>query len=193
MAYGANILTNSSAETQDTTGWTVTPNGSVTVLENQTSDTRYIPFPDDRDKWTTWEHQLALFGAAGDYCFLFASDVDSEMSQILYASDIGAQPVSFQLIGKYKLSDMQELWDTNVLGMIQLQINYTDTTNDYFIIPCIKGATHDDRNLINFWILVTNVCTVDASKTLNYVKVVAKTINCSNILNIDYIELRKEV
>jgi hypothetical protein len=191
MAYGANILVNSSAETQDTSGWTVTPAGSVTVAENQTSSTRYIPYPDSRDKWFNEEHILSLFGPAGDYCFSFSSI--AQMEQILYASDVGTQPNSFQFIAKYKLLSAQELWDTNVLATINLTINYTDGTSDYFIIPCIKGATHKDRNLINFWIIVYNICTVNANKTLNYVKVIAKTINCNNILNIDYIELRKEV
>ena len=115
------------------------------------------------------------------------------MYQILLASDVGAQPVTFEFIAKFKLSNAQELWDTAVLGIIQLQINYTNGTNDYFIIPCVKGATHDSRNLIDFWLLVTNICAVEASKTLNYVKVVAKTIDCVNVLNIDYIELRKEI
>jgi hypothetical protein len=191
VAYSSNILTNPGAETQDISGWIVTPHSSISIIENQTTETRYIPFPDDRDKWLDETHILTLVGNAGDYCFRFLPT--AQMEQIMYASDIGVQPVSFQLIGKYKLEQPQNAWDTSVLASISLTIYYTDGTKDYFIIPCIKGATHADRSLINFWILVYAVCTVDADKTLDYVKVIAKTVDCSQILNIDYIELRKEV
>ena len=191
MVWSANLLINPSAETQDTTGWTLTPLDSVTVVENQTLETRYVPFPDDRDKWFDETHILTLLGAAGDYCFRF--EETAQMDQILYASDIGTQPLSFQFIGKYKLEQPQNAWDTNILATISLTIYYTDGTNDCFIIPCIKGATHIDRNLINWWLLTINVCIVNALKTLDYIKVTAKTVGCIQILNIDYIELRKEV
>jgi len=365
MAWDDNILVNPSAETQDTTGWVVDPVGSVTVAENQTVGTRYVPFPDSRDKWFNEEHILKLLGPAGDYCFKF--EEDAQMSQIIYASDIGGgviidsysesnadgsfgltdavtnhicgvgqsftgleivlkscmlymkktnsptgpiyikiyahtgvfgtsslptgaalavsdpieastlpvasqlinftfsgvnkislvngtkyvvtieyanglygtnsvvcgrdasspshagscsvystsggwttyntrdlcfylygdglatQPAHLQLIGKYKLEQPQNKWDTNVLGTIGLNIYYTDGTNDQFLIPCVKGAEHEDRNLINWWILVYAVCAVTATKTLDYVKVTAKTASCSQLLNIDYMELRMEV
>ena len=191
MAWGSNLLINQSAETNDTTGWVITPIGTVVATENVTASTRYIPFPDSRDKWISNEHTLSLFGPSGDYCFRF--DPTAQMEQILYASDVGSQPVNFQLIGKYKLEQPQYLWDVNVLGMITLTIYYTDGTSDYFIIPCVKGVTHIDRNLSNWWIIVYNICAVTPNKTLSYVKVTAKTINCSQIVNIDYIELRKEV
>ena len=74
-----------------------------------------------------------------------------------------------------------------------LILYYTDGTKDSFIIPCIKGVTHADRTLINNWIIVYNTCAVNALKTLDYAKVIAKTVDCDNILNIDYMELRKEV
>jgi hypothetical protein len=115
------------------------------------------------------------------------------MIQILYASDIGEQPANLQLIGKFKLLQPQNSWDTDVSATISLVIYYTDGTKDYFIIPCIRGATHTDRTLVNNWLIVYNTCEVNADKVLDYVKVIAKTVNCDNILNIDYIELRKEV
>jgi len=78
---------------------------TVDVIENTTVATRYIPFPDDRDKWIDKNHILSLNGNAGDYCFQLG--VNSEMMQILYASDIGAQPANLQLIGKFKLDKLR--------------------------------------------------------------------------------------
>lgn len=192
MAYGSNILTNPSAETQDTTGWTITPVGSITVEENTTIGVEYIPIVDEREEWSSQKQSFMAVGAAGDYCFVFASDGDALMTQILYASDIGSQPVSFQLTCRFKFINQQDSWDNTVLGFAQLKIAYSDTTFDYFLIPFVKGVEHEDRYLYDFWVFVQNVCAVNADKTLTYVEVSARSSDCVNILHIDYIELRKE-
>jgi hypothetical protein len=192
MSYGANILINPSAETQDTTGWTIDPVGSVIVEENITDETRYIPFADDYEQWTDLQHLFILKGAAGDYCFVFASDGDAEMSQILYASDIGAQPTTFQVICKFKLDNEQNRWDNTVFGFSTLKISYDDSTFDYFHIPFVVGIKTSTRYLTNFWVLVQTICEVNASKTLDYVQVSAKSSDFIYGLKIDYIELRKE-
>lgn len=190
MAYGADILTNGSAETQDTTGWTLV--GDVIVEENTTEETRYIPIVDDRDVWMEEQQTLTLVGPAGDYSFVFASDSDASISQILYASDVGAQPVSFELVCKWKLMLPQDLWDNKVMAMARLKISYTDNSFDYFIIPLVKGVSHSDRTLINNWLIVYSICTVFSGKTISYVEVSAATTSCTKGLHIDYIELRKE-
>jgi hypothetical protein len=193
MTYGLDILINGDAETQDTTGWTITPNGSVTVEENTTLPTQYIAIVDDLEDdldnpWLT----LPLEGPAGDYNFMFESENDITMSQILYASDIGAQPESFQFNCKFKLVKPQDYWDTTVFGFAQLKIEYDDGTFDYFMIPFVKGAEHEDRYVFNFWIVVSTVCTVNVDKTLVSATVAIRSINCNKGLKIEYIELRKE-
>ena len=189
MAYGSNILINPSAETQDTTGWTV---NNVTVEENITSETRYIPIVDAYEKWSEQQHEFILEGAAGDYCFVFASDSDADMYQILYASDIGEQPESFQFNCKFKLINEQPRYDNTVFGFAQLSIAYTDNTFDYFHIPFIIGIKTSSRYLLNYWVLVQAVCEVNSDKTIDYIKISAKSSNFIYGLRIDYMEIRKE-
>ena len=191
MSYGANLLINPSAETQDTSDWTV--NG-VTVEENTTVETTYSHIINDADGWLgQYDHKITLVGAAGDYCFVFASDVDSSMTQILYASDIGATPDSFQFIVSFKLANQQNAWDASVLGRAILEIYYDDGLFDYFTIPLVTGLYHVDRNLVNFWVKTVLVCTMDNTKTIEQITVSIETDNFTQSLNVDYIELRKEV
>jgi hypothetical protein len=193
MAYGDNLLVNPSAETEDMSGWIVTPEDSVTVEENITEETEYLPEVDGHSIWSEQEKIFVLEGPAGDFCFIFASDGDAEMSQILYASDIGTQPESFQFNIKFKLTTEQDLWDNSVLGFSTFKIIYTDNTVDYFLIPLIIGVKSSDRYLFNFWVLVQNICTVDEDKVLDYVEISVKASDFINGLKIDYIELRKEI
>ena len=189
MAYGANILTNPSAETQDTTGWVV---NNVTVEENTTEGTRYIPIVDDYEKWSDQQQEFILEGGAGDYCFVFASDGDADMYQILYASDVGEQPESFQFNCRFKLINEQPRYDNTVFGFAKLAIAYDDNTFDYFHIPFIIGVKTSSRYLLNYWVLVQAVCDVASGKTLEYIKVSAECSDFIYGLRIDYMEIRKE-
>ena len=191
MSYGTNLIVNPSAETQDTSNWTV---DGVTVEENTTVATTYSHIINDADGWLgQYDHKIALVGAAGDYCFVFASDADASMYQILYASDIGATPDSFQFIISFKLANYQNAWDPSVLGKAILKIDYDDGLFDYFTIPLVKGLYHVDRNLTNFWIKTVLVCAMDNTKTIEQITVSIETDNFTQGLYVDYIELRKEV
>jgi hypothetical protein len=123
---------------------------------------------------------------------VFASDNDANMSQVLYASDIGVQPDSFQFNVKFKLSSKQDYWDTSVLGMAKLSIFYTDGTKDDFIIPCIRGVYISDRFLVDFWTMVYTICNVNTEKVLNYVQIYISKTNDSRTMYLDLVELRKE-
>ena len=189
MAYGANLLINPSAETQDTTGWIV---DGVTVEENVTTETTYFHIINDADGWLgEYDHKLTLVGAAGDYSFVFANT--ASMQQVLYASDIGATPDSFQFIISFKLNNQQNAWDASVLGRAILEISYDDGLFDYFTIPLVVGLYHVDRNLFNFWIKTILICTMDNTKTIDQITVSIETDNFTQGLYVDYIELRKEV
>ena len=191
MAYGANLLVNPSAETQDTTGWVV---DGVTVEENTTVATNYSHITNDADGWMgQYDHKISLEGAAGDYCFVFASDADASMQQVLYASDIGATPESFQFIISFKLANAQNAWDPNVLGKAILEIKYDTGLFDYFTTPLVTGLYHVDRNLVNFWLLNTLICDMDTAKTIEQITVSIETDNFTQGLYVNYIELRKEV
>ena len=115
------------------------------------------------------------------------------MYQILYASDIGATPDSFQFIISFKLANQQNAWDPSVLGRAILKIDYNDGLFDYFTIPLVTGLYHVDRNLVNFWVKTVLVCTMDNTKTIEQITVSIETDNFTQSLNVDYIELRKEV
>ena len=188
MPYGSNLITNPSAETMDTTGWVV---DNVTVEENTTLETTYEHILNDEDGWLgEYDHKLTVEGPAGDYAFIFASDSDAYMTQILYASDIGDQPASFQFNCKFKIANAQDTWDPLVKGWAKLDIIYSDNSHDWFFIPFVKGLDHVNRNLFNFWLLVQNVCIVDANKTLVSAEIKIETFDFG--LKVDYIELRKE-
>lgn len=190
MGWGVNLINNPSAETQDTTDWSV---NNVYVEENITSGLKYLPIIDERETWNEDTYKsFAIYGPSGTYCFVFASDNDANMSQVLYASDIGVQPDSFQFNVKFKLSSKQDYWDTSVLGMAKLSIFYTDGTKDDFIIPCIRGVYISDRFLVDFWTMVYTICNVNTEKVLNYVQIYISKISDSRTMYLDLVELRKE-
>jgi hypothetical protein len=193
MAYGANLLLNNSAETQDTTLWVISPLGSVTALEKTTPSASLLSNVDGYETPLPTPFKIMVDGGMGEYAFSFSPLSDITMYQILLASDIGAQPVSFQFNARFKLQIEQELYDNSVNGFVQLEIIYSNSTRDYYIIPFVKGITHINRYLFNNWLISENVCLVDSVKILSSVKVTIRSINCPSNLLVDYIELRKEL
>lgn len=189
MSYGDNLLTNPSAETQDMTGWTY---DSVTVEENFTQATIVDVYIKDLRVTMEPDVYIGIDEASGEYAFVFASDSDAYMTQILYASDVGDQPTTFQFNCKFKMDTAQDPWDNSINGFAKLTIAYDDGTYDYFTIPLVRGLDHVDRNLFDFWLLVQNVCVVDANKTLSSVTVGIYTFEFAQHLRVDYVELRKE-
>jgi len=154
MSYGSNLLTNPSADTQDTSGWTVT---GVTVEENETVRTTYDWGINDAFFWLgDYTHRLVVEGPAGLYHFVL--EASASMEQILYASDIGATPNSFQFIVNFQIPTTQNAWDPNILAKATAKIEYSDSDIDYFQIPLVKGINHEDRNLINFWLHNPLIC-----------------------------------
>lgn len=189
MAYGSNLIINPSAETQDTTGWTVS---GVTVEENITAEITYSHIINDADGWLgEYDHKLTVVGPAGDYAFILEDT--ASMQQILYASDIGATPDSFQFVISFQLITQQNLWDSNVLAKALAKFEYDDGTIDYFMIPLIKGLSHVDRNLFNWWLKTILICAMDNTKIITQVTIKIETLALTDGLKVDYIELRKEI
>lgn len=189
MAYGSNLLINPSAETQDTTGWTVI---GVTVAENQTVRTTYDWGINDAFFWLgDYTHRLIVVGPAGDYHFVL--EASASMEQVLYASDIGSTPNSFQFIASFQIPTAQNAWDPNILAKATARFDYTDGYIDFFQIPLVKGITHKDRNLINFWLYNSLICDMDTAKNISQITVSVETLGLTGGILLDYIELRKEV
>lgn len=193
MAYSGNYLTNPSAETGDTSGWTIVPEGSVTAEEKTEigEELAAIKFlVGDRSGWierpTLLEMQLT-----GAYNFLLASD--ASMSQIVTSGTFGSTPLDFKVTIAYKLVNAQDLWDANVRAKVNIIISYTDGGQDVFVIPCVLGLTYSGRNLANFWIYIESICTIANGKTASQVSVEIETISLQDGLLVDYIELRKNL
>ena len=189
MAWGANLLTNPSAETQDMTGWT---SAGVSTEEKTTVVTYKDVFISDTHVVMDPDVYIGIDGTTGEYAFLFASDSDAYMYQVILASDLAGLPENIQFVCRYKLKIAQNAWDNSVLGYAKLKIAYTDSTFDYFVIPLILGIKDSTRYFTDFWILVSNTCEVDADKTIESLEVRAVADKCVKNLVIDYFELREE-
>lgn len=193
MGYSANYLTNPSAETGDTSGWTISPEGSVTAEEKAEigEELAAIKFLiGDRSGWlerpTLLEMQLT-----GAYNFLLASD--ASMGQIVTSETFGSTPSDFKVTIAYKLVNAQDLWDANVRAKVNIIISHTDGSQDVFVIPCVLGLTYSGRNLANFWIYVESICTIANGKTASQVSIEIGTTSLQDGLLVDYIELRKNL
>ena len=189
MAWGSNLLTNPSAETEDMTGWT---SDGVSTEENTTSAAVANVHVKENDVTINNTVYVGIDGLSGEHSFVFASDTDAYMYQVIYASDIGAQPDNIQFSCNYRLKIQQNSWDNTVMGYAKLKIAYDDGTFDYFIIPLVLGVKTSARYLTDFWVLVRNICEIDADKTLTYAEVRGVANQCENNLLINYYELRKE-
>jgi hypothetical protein len=189
MAWGDNLLTNPSAETQDMTGWTYS---GVSVEEKTTVASVEDVNIAELNVNLGMEVHIGLDGMTGEYGFIFASDADASMYQVIYASDLTGSPENVQFVCRYKLKISQNVWDNSVLGYAKLKIAYDDSTFDYFVIPLILGVKVSTRYYTDFWILVRNTCAVDTDKTIDYLEVRAEADKCTNLLLIDYFELREE-
>ena len=191
MAWDVNLLTNPSAETQDMTGWT--SNGVSTEEKTTVATSKDVYISDTHVVLASEGVYIGIDGSTGEYAFIFASDADADMHQIIYASDLAGSPENVQFVCRYKLKIAQNAWDNSVLGLAKLKIAYTDSTFDYFVIPLILGVKASTRYFTDFWILVRNTCPVDTDKTIDFLEVRAVADNCENGLLIDYFELREEI
>ena len=189
MAWGANLLTNPSAETQDMTGWT---SSGVSTEEKTTTALKENVHIKENDVTINDTTYVGIDGLSGTYAFAFGSSSNAYMYQVLLASDIGDQPENVQFVCAYKLKEQQNTWDSTVVGYAKLKIAYDDGTFDYFIIPLILGVKTATRYLTDFWVLVRNTCAVDSDKTLTYIEVRGIADKCEYDLLIDYYEFRKE-
>ena len=108
MAWGSNLLTNPSAETQDMTGWT---SSGVSTEEKMTSASKIDVHVKDNDVTLDPATYLGIDGTTGEYAFIFASDSDAYMYQVIYASDLAGSPANIQFVCNYKLKIQQNAWD----------------------------------------------------------------------------------
>ncbi len=193
MGYSANYLTNPSAETGDTSGWTISPEGSVTAEEKTEVGEELAPIKfliGDRSGWLERPTLLEM-QSTGAYNFLLIAT--ASMSQIVTSGTFGSTPLDFKVTIAYKLVNAQDLWDANIRAKVNIIISYTDGGQDVFVIPCVLGLTYPGRNLANFWIYIESICTVANGKTASQVSIEIETISLQDGLLVDYIELRKNL
>ncbi len=192
MAYEDNILTNPSAETGDTTGWTAV---NVTVVGGTTAaiDLRHKIGPEVDEYEGRWmahvRPTLMHVGSDGTYYFLLASD--ASLAQTLLASDVGDLPVDIKLTVDFKFTTAQDLWDANVRGQVHAVVTYSDGTVDTFVIPCVVGLTYDGRSLLNSWLRQIATCVARKDLAITSIVVTATTVALTDGLKINKIEVQK--
>jgi uncharacterized repeat protein (TIGR02059 family) len=114
--------------------------------------------------------------------FFLATDA----SLIQVKSSVGYTPNALQFIAKYNFGALPSVLDTSVKALVGIDVTYSDTTVDAFVIPCIRQLVSD-----NGVYDINVMCELDTAKTISAISVRVNTLGITGGLYISNMVLQK--